>query len=782
MAARLALFAVIHHRGLEVFYSYSDGQEYLTVAYNLLAGNGFSVRTATPFWPSSYYVPGYPYTLFGLIYLGLGVRTLILFQVLIGAAVAGLVAWRGKDVVGQRAAIVAGIFLAIEPSTIFWNNQLVTETISSALWLVAFFLLLRFVERAGWWRAVLVGFMLGASTLYRHAGQFLLPLFAVAFVLLPPFSWKRRVVAAVLCFVCGIALLVPWTLQNEKVFGIRFFSTASGALGIGKNLQYYAQQVHHAELFTFYNVPGPTTEESQHPWVLEYNIIRKAQAMPRLALQILLEDPLGLIQVYSGGLIPFFLGDGFVQIATVAFASQETPLVVWDGQLRTLWQQVSARPDMLLFLFGKVAWFGLTLAAVWGTLRMFAKHPERRRILGFVVLLIFYYAVASGVSGYSRFRFPVTPLILLLAASGMADVMGTIRRWWQSWQSKRSVLVVTQVMDRTHHDLGFFHEWVNELASRADKVTVLTLREGEWDLPEQVDVEAPAARWKVVRNIRFVLRMWWLILRHKAVFFHMCPEYAIAGAPLARLLGRKTLLWYTHRSVTRRLRLAVALTDRTYTAAKESCAVDSPRVEVTGHGIPIPEHVVSLRANGTVRLLSIGRISPIKAFHQVIDAAAQLIARGISVELSIVGAPMMPTDPQYHKELMAQVERLGLGARVHFLGAVPPAQVAQLFAEHDLLVNMSANGPDKVVYEAAAHGLPVIAALPAFVPLFGSHAPLLHVPVGNVEALVDHVASFSGLPLAERVRLAADLRAGVMVSHSLGRLIDRIAAFLLSEA
>ncbi len=56
---------------------------------------------------------------------------------------------------------------------------------------------------------------------------------------------------------------------------------------------------------------------------------------------------------------------------------------------------------------------------------------------------------------------------------------------------------------------------------------------------------------------------------------------------------------------------------------------------------------------------------------------------------------------------------------------MPRAEIPALFARSDVLVNnMRAGAPDKVVYEAAASCLPVLASNPVFDDLLPRRAPL----------------------------------------------------------
>src|SRR4030095_11704607 len=73
-------------------------------------------------------------------------------------------------------------------------------------------------------------------------------------------------------------------------------------------------------------------------------------------------------------------------------------------------------------------------------------------------------------------------------------------------------------------------------------------------------------------------------------------------------------------------------------------------------------------------------------------------------------------DERAHRAELAQLVRgLGLEGRVTVGDPVPRAEIPALFASHDALVNnMRGGAPDKVVYEAAASCLPVLASNPIF--------------------------------------------------------------------
>ena len=52
------------------------------------------------------------------------------------------------------------------------------------------------------------------------------------------------------------------------------------------------------------------------------------------------------------------------------------------------------------------------------------------------------------------------------------------------------LLICTQVVDKNHPILGFFHRWIEEFAKHCDTVEVICLFEGEHTLPANVHVHS----------------------------------------------------------------------------------------------------------------------------------------------------------------------------------------------------------------------------------------------------------------------------------------------------
>jgi len=123
----------------------------------------------------------------------------------------------------------------------------------------------------------------------------------------------------------------------------------------------------------------------------------------------------------------------------------------------------------------------------------------------------------------------------------------------------------------------------------------------------------------------------------------------------------------------------------------------------------------------------VGEFRRIKGADLLVDAVARLRADGQPVTLTLGG------DGEETNALKAQIQHLGLGSAVRFIGHVKPRYG---FSKGRLLVVPSrGDSMPYVVIEAAAAGIPMIAANVGGIPeIFGSHTSALFQS-NNVDAM-----------------------------------------------
>jgi glycosyltransferase involved in cell wall biosynthesis len=332
------------------------------------------------------------------------------------------------------------------------------------------------------------------------------------------------------------------------------------------------------------------------------------------------------------------------------------------------------------------------------------------------------------------------------------------------------LVVVTQRVDPGDPALGATVDKLRALASRVDSLVVLAEGAVPDVLPANCRVRPFAAGSRAGRGARFARALAGELggrPRPAAVLAHMCPIYAVLAAPLARPLGVRVMLWFAHWHRTRTLELAVRAANVVVSVDRRSVPVDSEKVVGIGHGIDVGALGCTERPapDGRIRLLALGRTSPAKGLDVVVRAVAAVP----SARLEIRGPSLTDEERRHRSELERLAATLGAGERVVVAGPVPRAKVPDLFAGCDALVNnMRAGAPDKVVYEAAAGCVPVLASNPLFDGLLPDE---LRFPREDADVLAERIR---GLATVDAAAVGRALRARVVAEHSVEHWADRV--------
>ncbi len=326
------------------------------------------------------------------------------------------------------------------------------------------------------------------------------------------------------------------------------------------------------------------------------------------------------------------------------------------------------------------------------------------------------------------------------------------------------LVFITQQVDPGHPALAATVPKIRALAAHVDEVVVLADGAVEGVLPDNCRVRTFRAPHKTLRGARFEAALSRELpgLRGGAVVAHMCPIYAVLAAPLVRPLGVPLVLWFTHWRASGVLRAAERASTAVTSVDLRSFPLPSRKLRAIGHGIDLEEFPCSPPRQGPgTLLLALGRYSTAKGLD--VSVAAVPLA-GDDVELHVHGPALSDEERAHRTELEQLVSELGLDRRVTIGDAVPRAELPGLFAAHDGLVNnMRAGAPDKVVYEAAAACLPVLASNPIFDELLDSEQRFTRWDPG---ALADRIRRLSGMTRDERSVLGHRLRERVAAGHS----------------
>lgn len=339
------------------------------------------------------------------------------------------------------------------------------------------------------------------------------------------------------------------------------------------------------------------------------------------------------------------------------------------------------------------------------------------------------------------------------------------------------LVFITQRVDSEDPTLGATVAKLRALAARVDELVVLALRVRQTELPSNVRIQAFDAPTQSLRGARLLAALVpELRSRPVAVLAHMAPIYAVVAAAATRPARVPLLLWFTHWRASRTLWLAEHAATRVLSVSERSFPLPSTKLVATGHGIEVPDRLPPPRADdGVLRVLALGRTSPSKGLEAIVDAA--LLLADFPVEFVLRGPSLTAEERAHSAALAARIGAAGLTAGVRLEEPVDQRDIAGVYACSDLLVNnMRAGALDKVVFEAAAAGLPVLVASDGFAPLVdGLGVPLRFTQDDSAE-IAARVRALRELGSPGRAALGAGLRARVQHGHSVDHWADAVVA------
>lgn len=399
--------AILYNSGDKGFYpaTSEDAGQYWQLAKNLVEHHGFSQDQSPPFTPEVFRTPGYPFFISIFYRIIPAAWFAIIFQNII-ALVIILLIYKIVILLFEKKSIasLSALIYAIEPAVIYWNNQLLSETLFIFILLLSIFFFIKNVfllKRHVLLTGLCLGSLLALAAYTRAVAQFSLFIFIIFSFL--SFKKIRQRVALILIMVTSFFVLAgPWLIRNKTIINSYDFSAASRGIGFARYM------------YTVYINLGGDADGFQK------NFRDRSKLT---SVKYVLKHPLVFAKIHILSFVPFLMSDSYFTVASTIYPSLEKQRIIteWNGswnRLRSFWfghQGIEG----LLFFSGKAALLIMNFFAFIGIVFWFFIFKKNRMIALFFLCLIYYFILASGITSYSRLRQPVNPYIFIFAAAGI---------------------------------------------------------------------------------------------------------------------------------------------------------------------------------------------------------------------------------------------------------------------------------------------------------------------------------------------------------------------------
>ena len=344
------------------------------------------------------------------------------------------------------------------------------------------------------------------------------------------------------------------------------------------------------------------------------------------------------------------------------------------------------------------------------------------------------------------------------------------------------LLYITYKVDSGDSLVGHVVSWIRGLSTKFAAIEVICLTYSGEDLPDNVRVhplvdEKENSRFS--RYIKFWQIAWKLRNSVQIVFCQFSPEYVLGIAPLALLYSWPIIIWYTHRHVSWRLRLATILSKCVVTASPESFQIKTNKTSVIGHGINTDQFRPSTNVIASPAvILSVGRLSPIKNYELLIDSILSLrnVHGNEDFVVRIVGGDEGNAPQNYRSILQERIDASGLSKLVKLVGPIPYGQIMDEYISASSHINLCATGGmDKAVLEGMACGVPTLVRNESFASMANVTSGLELLKSDDADLIAKRLLKLIRMSQGDRKIIGKDMWEIVNRSHGQEQFLGALA-------
>jgi 4-amino-4-deoxy-L-arabinose transferase-like glycosyltransferase len=389
------VMAFVVWRAQDLVEQTSDLYKFADIAKNLIAGNGFRY-TGGPLTIRR--GPGYPFFI-AFFYAIFGAHQIViqLAQCFLAAGTATLAFETARRIFSDRAGWIAAVLVALHPMVMRYVPDIQVEELLTFLYTLTAYRSVRLLERETWLNGFWMGLAAGAAAMVKAVTLPYAALFMVAYL-----GWRRiregtwagtvRGLIPIAAMGCGMAIVIlPWTYRNYEVTG-RFVLVSGNASGEFLRGYVFAQDRYYLLRDKPYEVGENEANNMQRELFAKKGLVwerdetETEKVQNEAAREKMRSDPGAFVR-------KFFIG------------------------LAMFWYVVTTRLNSLVV--GALALGGWVFAVVaW-----VRGHPQKYLFLFVLLPIVTLNLTYAAVLALGRYSAPCIPLLMVLAAGGIASLL-----------------------------------------------------------------------------------------------------------------------------------------------------------------------------------------------------------------------------------------------------------------------------------------------------------------------------------------------------------------------
>jgi 4-amino-4-deoxy-L-arabinose transferase-like glycosyltransferase len=421
LVARVALWqsfagVALHHDEVE----YNEIAAHLAEEGRFAAAQGQLTSIRPPLFPASVAAI---YRLFGVG----NFQAVRAAQGLLSLGTVVLVFLLARRLYDERVALWAAGLVCFYPSLLVYNNLLLSETLFT-FWLTAIVLaIVSYLQSPSLAKLTLVGALVGVGALTRSILWLFPPVLGGYLLIAAPVAWPRRLAGAALMVVAFLVVIAPWAWRNTRLEKTLITIDCMG----GRNLM--MGNYEHTPLTRSWDAIGVGGEQAwyrvlarRYPEFRQMTQGQRDKLAMREGIRFVLAHPGLTIQ---RDVIKFF---NFWQL------ERELVSAALAGEF-------GAMPKPAVALIALIVAGGYAVVILLAITGAVLFPPEDWRANTLLLLMMAYICLLHTlVFAHSRYHLPLVPLLVIYAASAIAQRQRLLafRGKWQGWLAGAIVLVL----------------------------------------------------------------------------------------------------------------------------------------------------------------------------------------------------------------------------------------------------------------------------------------------------------------------------------------------------